>query len=195
MSETRSHSLAALAGRSTGFARDRRYDAPPDPADPDPVAMFDPVEEAYARGYAEGAEAGAMAAQAQAAADDAARHRIETALALMDTRQTDAFARRLHDTVLALCDTVLGEAAVLPDSLTRRVAAAAAMFNRAGDERVIRLHPEDLALVHGRLAESWHCEPDPALERGTVRIETADGGIEDGPGQWRAALAEALRTC
>ena len=113
----------------------------------------------------------------------------------MDKTETEAFARRLKDTVMALCDAVLGEAAIAPESLAQRVATAAAMFNRAGDERVIRLHPEDLALVHGRLPEDWHCEPDPGLERGALRVETTGGGVEDGPAQWRAALDEALRSC
>ena len=88
----------------------------------------------------------------------------------------------------------LGDAAIAPDTLARRAATCAAMFNRAGDERVIRLHPEDLALVHDRLPDAWHCEPDPQLERGAIRIECGTGGVEDGPAQWRAALTDALRT-
>jgi len=184
-------SLADLGRRSTGFARDTRFAAVV--AEPD--VPFDPVADAFARGYAQGAEDGTSAARTRVAADDAARHRIETALARMDKDETDAFAARLKDTVLALCRTVLGDAAIAPENLATRVATAAAMFNRATDERVIRLHPEDLALVHGRLPEDWHCEPDPAAERGAVRVETASGGVEVGPAQWRAALDEALKAC
>lgn len=198
MSEpARSLSLAALGRSGRGFARDTRFDSPFERLgnDPAPDTMPDPVEDAFARGYAEGAEAGAAAARAEMAVADAARHRIETALARLDASETEAFAQRLKDTVIALCDAVLGEAAIAPDSLARRVATAVAMFKRAADERVIRLHPEDLALVHGRLPEDCHCEPDPKLERGAVRVETAGGGVEDGPAQWRAALDEALRAC
>lgn len=158
------------------------------------AAAFDPIADAYARGHADGAQAGADAARAELAAADAARHRIETALARMDAAELDAFAGRLRDTVLGLCQAVLADAALLPDALARRVAVATAMFSRASDERVIRLHPEDLALVHGQLPEDWHCEPDALLERGAIRVETAAGGVEDGPAQWRAALDEALRT-
>jgi flagellar assembly protein FliH len=185
-------SLAALAGRTSGFARDARFATLAIPeADP----PFDPVADAFARGYAQGALDGARAAQTQTATDDAARHRIETALAHMDTSATEAFTARLKDTVLALCHAVLGEAAIVPENLAVRVEAAAALFNRATDDRVIRLHPEDLALVHGRLPETWQCEPDPLAERGAVRIETTNGGVEDGPAQWRAALDDALRAC
>jgi flagellar assembly protein FliH len=187
-------SLAALAGAGGVFARDIRFALPGErPAAPDTPAP-DPVAAAHARGYAEGAEAGANIVRAEAAAADAARHRIETALMRMDTAETAAFVDRLKDTVLALCHTVLADAAPVPEALVRRVHTAAAMFNRASDDRIIRLHPEDLALIHARLPEHWHCEPDPALERGTVRVETAGGGVEDGPAQWRAALDEALRT-
>jgi flagellar assembly protein FliH len=188
----RSVSLAALGRGDGGFARDARY-MPVGERGEAAAPAFDPVADAYARGYAEGAQAASDAAQADAARTDAARHRIETALAAMDSDATDQFAQALKDTVLALCHTVLAEAALAPDALARRVGVAAAMFARADDERVIRLHPEDLALVHGRLPDAWHCEPDPAMERGAVRIETGGGGVEDGPAQWRAALAEALR--
>lgn len=191
--------LALLAGGSGGFARDRRFerhvrasnDARGQAADGTP----DPVGEAYAQGYADGAQAATEAERAQAAALDGARHRIETALARMDAEALTTFGARLRQTVLALCDTVLTEAAIDPVALARRVDTATAMFARADDERVIRLHPEDLALVHGRLPEAWHCEPDPSLDRGALRIETAQGGVEDGLAQWRAALEEALRAC
>lgn len=192
MSErARTLSLVALARGDGAFARDTRF-APAGEGTAADTAP-DPIAQAYARGYAEGAEAATAAAQAQAAAADAARHRIETALARIDASEIDAFADRLRDTVLALCNAVLAEAALAPEALARRVTAAAAMFSRAGDERVIRLNPEDLVLVESRLPDSWHCEPDPLLERGAVRVETAGGGVEQGPAQWRAALEEALR--
>ena len=184
-------SLAALAGGNGVFARDMRFLALDQTSHDE--APVDPVAEAYARGYAEGAQAGSSAAQADAAAD-AARHRIETALAHMDATEAQAFAQRLKDTVLALCQAVLADAALEPEALSHRVMTAAAMFSRANDDRKIRLHPEDLALVHARLPGDWQCEPDSTLERGSVRVETASGGAEDGPVQWRAALDEALRT-
>lgn len=189
----RSVTLAALARGNHGFARDNRYVPPAERAANAGEAAFDPIADAYARGYAEGAQAATDAARAEAAAADAARHRIETALAGMDTIAISQFAERLKDTVLALCQTVLADAAIAPEALARRVTVAAGMFARAGDERVIRLHPEDLALVQGRLPDNWHCEPDPQLERGGLRIETRSGGVEDGPTQWQAALQEALR--
>jgi flagellar assembly protein FliH len=189
----RGASLAALARGDGGFARDTRYETAAERSTARGEPAFDPIADAYARGYAEGADMSSASARAEAAAHDAARHRIETALARMDAAETDLFAQRLKDTVLALCHAVLAEAALSPDALTRRITVAAAMFARADDQRVIRLHPEDLALVAGRLPDDWHCEPDPTLERGALRVETTGGGVEDGPAHWRAALEEALR--
>ncbi|OYW70085.1 MAG: hypothetical protein B7Z21_00150, partial [Verrucomicrobiales bacterium 32-60-5] len=75
------------------------------------------------------------------ATDDAARYRIETALVRMEGDALDQFRDRLRATVLTLCETVLTPAAIEPAALAARVEAAAAMFARAADERVIRLHP------------------------------------------------------
>jgi len=69
------------------------------------------------------------------------------------------------------------------------------MLARADDAAVLRLHPDDLALIVARLPAGLPVEPDPALERGALRLEGSAGGVEDGPAQWRRALAEALGPC
>ena len=117
------------------------------------------------------------------------------AAARLDAEQTRALADRLRETVIALCETALAGAALDPATLARRVEAAAAMLARADDDRVIRLHPDDLKLVQPRLPADWAFAPDPLLPRGALRIEGLHGGVEDGPEQWHAALVEALREC
>lgn len=121
--------------------------------------------------------------------------RIEFGLSRLDAAMQSELADRLRETVIALCETAIAPAALDPDVLTRRVTVAAAMLARAEDQRVIRLHPEDLALIAARLPEDWHFEPDASLERGALRVEGAAGGVEDGPEQWRRAIDEALRQC
>jgi flagellar assembly protein FliH len=79
-----------------------------------------------------------------------------------------------------------------PEALTARVAKAAALLRRSIDERLLRLHPADVELLAGRLPDDMRVEADPSLERGELRFETVEGGVEDGPGQWRRALCEAL---
>jgi hypothetical protein len=37
--------------------------------------------------------------------------------------------------------------------------------------------------------------PDPLLERGSVVFDMAEGAVVDGPGEWIAALREALGLC
>ena len=69
------------------------------------------------------------------------------------------------------------------------------MLQRKHDQRVIHIHPEDLELVKGSIAEGLELIPDGSVERGGLRVETEDGGVEDGPQQWRRALAEIFDTC
>ena len=193
-------SWGAVPTASQGFTLDPRFARTPATPAPDFAAMpeperEDPIERARAEGYAAGHEAALTEAQAQAAAQDAARHRLDSALRTMEAAQVDALEQRLRQTVLALCDSVLGDVAIDPAALETRVRRAAQMLPRAEDARVIRLHPEDLALIGHHLPEDWHCEPDSTLERGAVRVDGAMGGVEDGPAQWRSAPDEALRQC
>lgn len=203
----RTVSLADLGRISAGFAQDRRFFrdlvAPPSTIPETPLEQHeappdephDPLADAWADGYARGLADAQEAAAQIIAEQDAARARIELSLARMDAAMQADLADRLRETVIALCEAAIAPAAIAPEGLTRRVERAAAMLARAEDARVIRLHPEDLALIAARLPEDWHFEPDASLERGSVRAEGAAGGVEDGPEQWRAAIAEALRQC
>lgn len=201
---SRPFALAELIGHDSRlFARDARFvpaaertlaEAAAMPSVPSEPAE-DPVARAWSEGYAQGAEDAHQSGLGESAAADAARHRIETNLVRMDADLVRQLQDRLRITVLALCEAALAPAAIDPEALARRVTVAAAMLSRAEDARVIRLHPEDLALLHARLPEAWHCEPDPLLERGAIRVEGAHGGVEDGPEQWRRALEDALRQC
>jgi len=187
-------SLADL-GPGGAFARDHRFGEPGLAPPPPPSEPEDPVGRAWNEGYAAGEAAANAAAEAQAAEAEAARAKIEIALARLNAEQQEALRLRLIETVTLLCEAALAPLALDPDALAARAARAAAMLARSDDYRVLRLHPEDLALIAARLPESLPCEPDPALERGALRIETQGGGVEDGPGTWRRAIAEALGLC
>ncbi|MDP3550927.1 MAG: FliH/SctL family protein [Novosphingobium sp.] len=203
----RAVSLADLGHMSAGFARDRRFfrdlvipevhlDAPSAHQDaPDDTEVPDPVAEAWAEGYARGMGEAQEAAAQIIAEQEAARSKIELSLSRLDAAMQSDLKDRLRETVIALCESAIAPAALDPEGLTRRVEVAAAMLARAEDARVIRLHPEDLALIAARLPEDWHFEPDASLERGAVRVEGAIGGVENGPEQWRLSIVEALRQC
>lgn len=182
----------AAFGASTGFVSDARYAAATPSAPLPETERADPLAQAWAEGFA----AGAGQAQTEAALLARTEAEARTALALNFTRldrdMAEELRQRLRDTVAALCEAALAPLALDEAALLRRIERATALFARADDERVIRLHPGDLALVSPRLAQDWRILPDPALERGALRIEAESGGVEDGPAQWRLAIAEAL---
>jgi len=185
----------AQLGQRPGFARDARFaglfgaPAPAAPAMPEP----DPVAEAYERGYAEGAAHAAHDARLAEQEREAAREAIELAFARLNADDATQLSERLRQTVLALCESAVLPLALDTEGLRLRVERAVGMLQRSQDERVVRLHPEDLVLIGARLPASLTVEADASVERGGLRIETADGGIEDGPSHWRRALVEAFR--
>ena len=182
---------------STGFASDPRFaaGAAPPPASDQQAQAPDPVELAWADGYDQGRAEALAEAEARMAGDEAARARIELSLARLDADLAEQLRQKLHATVEALCEAAIAPLALDPAALAARVERAAAMLARADDARLLRLHPDDLPLVAARLPEGLEVLPDPALERGALRIESTAGGVEDGPSHWRRAIAEALAGC
>lgn len=204
MSETYARlSLSALAG-SSGFRPSSRFSeqpqapAPKDEAPPEPFSLAsepDPISEAFAQGYAQGIDDARAEAAAAAIAEAAASEKLALAFSQLDERLEEQLRQRLRDTVSALCEAALAPLALDEDMLLRRVATAASMLARADDGRVIRLHPQDLRLIAPQLRGEWDVQADPALERGEIRVEGVNGGVEDGPQVWRRAIAEALHHC
>lgn len=189
--------LFALAGRGNGgFSRDPRFAsaaAAPPPVMAEPAT--DPITAAFTEGFTAGCNEAMDAAENAAREAHAAREKIQFSFARLDAELAETLRHKLVETVTVLCETVLHPLTLDADALARRVEKAVAMFVRADDERVIRLHPDDLDLVAGKLPADWEFLEDPSIERGALRVETANGGVEDGPAQWRAAITEALRLC
>jgi len=184
--------LAAFAA-STGFNADPRFlavtAAPP---------AHDPAAEQVSA-WAEGHAAGRAEAEAECAAILAERQvgqeKLRLTLARLDAEQEELLRQRLYATIEALCETALAPLKLDREALLARVHRAAAMLARADDERVLRLHPDDFELIGKALPEGLEVQTDPALERGALRLESANGGVEDGPAHWRRAIAEALAQC
>lgn len=116
-------------------------------------------------------------------------------MAKLDSDQAEQLRQKLTATVAALCEASLAPLALDPAALAARVERATAMLARADDDKVLRLHPDDLKLIAKQLPEDLDVLEDSALERGALRIETASGGVEDGPAHWHRAIAEALAQC
>lgn len=207
----------AFAAKGVDFApRDMTPEPPPGagvppkhftPADPgaDPTdgwdpfdtnqshtGFVDPVATAKAAGYDEGM----AAALAQAAATmDSDRALIEGLVAAInDDRRIDRdrLAGHLRQTVLHLVKQMVGEAEIDGELLNRRVAMAAGMLADDAESAVLRLHPEDMKLVEGRLPENIFAAGDLAVERGHFVLESAATIVEDGPDLWVEQLAQAI---
>ncbi len=188
----------AQLGRLPRFSREGRFAAmfgAPPPKSAEPGAMVDPLVHAYERGYREGATKAAEEARVAEHERDAARAEIELVFAQLDAEDAERLRDRLKQTVLALCEAAVLPLALDADGLLARIERAVTMLQRAQDERLVRVHPDDLALIEARLPGTLKVKADPSVERGGLRIETPDGGIEDGPTHWRRALAEAFRQC
>ena len=185
--------LAALSA-VRGFAPDPRFMAAL--ATPLlPPATFDPLAAAWDEGHAAGWAAGQADAAAAEELAASARETIELALLRLDRDLAEQLRQKLSATVQALCEASLAPLALDPAALAARVERAAAMLARADDERVLRLHPDDLALIADRLPEDLALLADAALERGSLRLETANGGVEDGPAHWARAITAAVAQC
>jgi flagellar assembly protein FliH len=195
-------SLSGLAS-SSGFRASNRF------ADWQPVTMLepevvepirlepevDPVSDAFMKGYTQGLEAARGEAAAATNDDTAAMHKLALSFARLDEALEEQLRQRLRDTVVALCEAALAPLAIDEDMLMRRITTAASMLARADDDRVIRIHPLDLELLAPRLHADWDVQPDASLERGAIRVESSNGGVEDGPATWRRAIAEAMHEC
>ncbi len=184
--------FAALAAGG-GFQADPRYAT--DLFEREAADPVDPLTQAWDEGYAAGHAEASAAALAGAEADAAARAAITLSLARLDSQLAEALRQKLFVTVETLCEAAIAPLALDQAALTVRVERAAAMLSRADDERVLRLHPDDFKLVARHLPADLEVLSDPALERGSLRIESASGGVEDGPAHWRRAIAEALGQC
>lgn len=182
-------SLAEIGGRGA-FVADGRY-RPPEAMQ----AAGDPVREAYEHGFAEGQAAAREQLFADQSASNAERKAIELAFARFDEASAALLRERLHATVLAICQDMAGPVALDSHGLAARVDAAAALIRSRHDQRVVRLHPTDLGLVQDRVDPGLTLLADPAIPRGSLRVDGKQGGVEDGAEQWRAALEEALGRC
>ena len=185
----------AALGKRGSFARNGRYTTPVVEDLPTPVEAEDAAEKAYRAGYEDGQVSARADFEAQLKAERAERSAIELAFARFDADSGRALRDRMLATVQALCEEAVLPLALDAEGLARRVEAAAAMLQRKQDQRIVHIHPDDLELVRDNLSQDLELVPDGSVERGGLRVETDDGGVEDGPQQWRRALAEIFDTC
>ncbi len=185
----------AALGKRGSFNRDNRYLKPVIEEPPVEGDIESPADKAYRDGFQDGQETARAEFEAQLQAQIDGRTAIELAFARFDAETGRELRDRLLATVHALCEEAVLPLAVDTDGLTKRVEAAVAMLQRKHDQRIVHIHPEDLELIKDNLPSDLELVADANVERGGLRVETDGGGVEDGPLQWRRALAEMFASC
>ncbi len=201
----------AYASKGVAFAPRDITPAPPpkhfDPADAgvnptedwDPfdanqptTSFVDPLATARAQGYEEGLAAALANGGRLGERDQSLLDGLLAAIA--DDRRVDRerLAAHLRSTVLMLITKMIDEAGIDADLLARRVAAAAGMIGEDAESALLRMNPDDVALVEGKLPDNIFAVADPHVERGRFVLESAATIVEDGPDQWLEQLAQVI---
>ncbi|MFS0772244.1 flagellar biosynthesis protein FliH [Sphingomonas sp. 1P08PE] len=160
-------------------------------AEAEPTPFIDPVEAAHAAGYAEGLAAAAAAASATQVRDDTLLAGIAGSLA-GDRIDREAMATQLRQTVLLLVTRIVGDVGVAAERLAARIDVATGMLADAAESALLRVHPDDVALLDGRLPATIFPVGDVTLDRGSFVLESASTVVEDGPAMWLEQLAAAI---
>ncbi|MEG3176869.1 FliH/SctL family protein [Sphingomonas sp. RB3P16] len=167
-----------------------------DPFDPStanqPAPFVDPIEVAHANGYAAGVEAALSEIAVTGERDRTLLATLAQALQADDRIDRDAVARRLRQTVLYLVTRLVGEVGIAPDLLARRIEAATDLLSDAAESAILHVHPDDVALLEGKLPRQIFAVGDDAIARGAFQLESASTIIEDGPDLWLEQLAHAI---
>ena len=148
-----------------------------EPGVPDPV---DPIEQAAQEAFLQGFQEGDRLAREAAERDNDARAELAAAIGQLAQAGEGELARLLSQAVIRLVGQIIGEAPIDAATLQARCAAVAACIDSDEARAVIEVNPEDLPLLemeHVGVALA----PNADLPRGSVRLATSDGWVEDGP--------------
>ncbi|WP_033921851.1 FliH/SctL family protein [Sphingomonas sp. 37zxx] len=161
-------------------------------AAPAPQPFVDPIAVAHDKGYAEGLAAARAEIEAATARDRALVDALGRGLADAAHFDRERFAQQLRQTVLHLVTRLVGEIGVSPERLAGRIDAAVDLLADAAESSLVRLHPDDVRLIEGRLPDMVFAAGDPSIARGSFIIESASTIVEDGPEQWIEQLTAAI---
>lgn len=150
----------------------------------------DPLEQAAQAGFVQGFQEGERMAREAMEADNAARLALAAALDQLVSAGEGTLASLLSQAVLRLVQQIMGEVPVDEAVLAARCAAVAACIEGDASQAALEVHPEDLPLLEAEQS-GVTLTANPALARGSVRLATAEGWVEDGP-DIRFARLQAL---
>jgi flagellar assembly protein FliH len=159
-------------------------------ADHDPSHLHSSAD-LQAAAFAQGFEEGGQAVEEMVAQERASIVALAASLEVLKPQPSQALAMLLSETVERLVRQIMGTVEIDRDTLIDRAQQAAELIGEEAGPMRMRLHPDDLAL----LADAALDTPllaDHHLPRGTIRLETDEGWIEDGPEARLERLRAAL---
>ncbi|MEO8722394.1 MAG: flagellar biosynthesis protein [Sphingobium sp.] len=145
-----------------------------------PDHPLDPMDQARADAFAQGFDEGVRVATESLSADANARERMVYALEQIAPASNGALATMLSTAVIRLVSQIVGEASVDGDLLRQRCETIAAFVEDGQGKNNLHIHPDDAPLLEG-CALGVPLVRDASMARGNIRLDTADGWIEDGP--------------
>lgn len=153
----------------------------------DPV---DPIEEAAQEAFLQGFQEGERLTRETMEQDNAARLELADAIALIAQVGEGTLATMLSQSVIRLVTQIIGDVPIDEDVLKARCEAVAACIDGDDARTVLEVNPQDLPLLEmEQMGVALAASPD--LPRGSVRLATSDGWVEDGP-DVRLARLKAL---
>ncbi|HZV18871.1 MAG TPA: FliH/SctL family protein [Sphingobium sp.] len=151
----------------------------------------DPIEEAAQEAFLQGFEEGERLAREAAARDNDARTALAAAIGQIAQAGEGELAQLLSQAVVRLVTQIIGEVPIDPAVLKARCEAVAACIDSDESRAVLEVNPDDMPLLETE-PMAVTLVANPQLSRGSVRIATAEGWVEDGPDVRLARLRALL---
>ena len=158
--------------------------------DHDPIRIHDAAD-LQAAAFAQGFEEGRRAVEEMVAEERAAIAQLAASLEVLKPQPSQALAMLLSETVERLVRQIMGTVEINRDTLLDRAQKAAELIGEEAGPMRMRLHPDDLELLSNASIDT-PLLADNSLLRGTIRLETDEGWIEDGPEARLERLRAAL---
>ncbi|RZM09613.1 MAG: flagellar biosynthesis protein FliH, partial [Sphingomonas sp.] len=79
-----------------------------------------------------------------------------------------------------------------PELLGARIETASELLADKAESAMLRVHPDDVALLDGHLPKTIFAVGDATLARGSFVLESASTIVEDGPELWLEQLTQAI---
>ena len=155
----------------------------------------DPIRQAWKSGFEDGVATEKRLAREMHGEDVEILTRLSDQVHQIDAAGMQMLESRMREAVVSLCRQVIDDCPIDPDRLAARIQTAVRLFAVGHNKKTVEVSPADFKLLGGLLPAEWTLVANVDMGRGAIRVLTPEGGVEDGPEQWKLALEEAIRTC